>query len=80
MRRMAATTTSACSRPTFQTFLQQLAYGSTAGRGASDVTTAGTSAFDELALVYQGDINGHGAGSAYPSTPGHFDDPASCSD
>jgi len=64
--------------PDFQTFLQKLAWGSSAGRSASDATTAGTSAFRELALVYSGDINGHGAGPAYPGTPGHFDDPAAC--
>ena len=64
--------------PDMQTFLQKLAWGSSAGRGATDVTTAGTSAFRELALVYTGDINTHGAGSAYPGTPGHFDDPAAC--
>jgi hypothetical protein len=65
--------------PDMQTFLQQLAWGSSAGRGSTDVTTAGTSAFRELALVYQGDINGHGSGQAFPGTPGHFDDPAACS-
>jgi hypothetical protein len=66
--------------PDFQDFLQKLAWGATAGRSVTDVTTAGTSSFRELGLVYMGDIAGHGSGSAYPSTPGHFDDPASCTD
>jgi len=67
-------------QPDFVDLLQKLAWGSSAGRSATDVTTAGTSAFRELALVYQSDINGHGSGPAYPTTPGHFDDPVSCSD
>ena len=35
--------------------------------------TPGTSAYDELAVVNNSDGKGHGTGSAYPSTPGHFD-------
>ncbi|WP_404392007.1 calcium-binding protein [Humibacillus xanthopallidus] len=62
--------------PQMQTFLQQVAWGTGAGRSASDVTTPGTSAFRELALVYTGDINAHGSGSAYPTTPGHFEEVA----
>ncbi|WP_370961912.1 hypothetical protein [Amycolatopsis sp. cg9] len=49
-----------------------------AGQGPADVTTAGTPAFDELALVYQSDLQGHGAGPAFPTTPGHFDNPNAC--
>jgi hypothetical protein len=65
--------------PSMQSFLQQWAYALGAGQGAlSDVTTSGTSAFDELALVYQSDINSQGSGSAFPSTPGHFDNPNAC--
>jgi hypothetical protein len=63
--------------PDMQSFLQQWAYSLGAGQ-RTDVTTAGTSAFDELALVYQSDLSGHGSGSAFPSIPGHFDDPNAC--
>lgn len=62
-----------------QNFLSRVAWGSGAGRDASDATTAGTSAFVELALVYPKDNRDHGAGPAYPGTPGHFDQP-SCTD
>jgi hypothetical protein len=48
------------------------------GQSLTEVTAANTSAFDELALVYDSDINSHGAGSAFPATPGHFDDPNAC--
>jgi hypothetical protein len=44
----------------------------------ADITTNGTSAYDEVALVYQADLNEHGVGKAYPSTPGHFDSPNAC--
>ena len=46
---------------------------------AADVVTPGTSAYDELALVNTGDGKDHGTGSAYPTTPGHFDDANACS-
>ncbi|MFI7520212.1 hypothetical protein [Micromonospora globbae] len=65
--------------PAMQNFLSRVAWGSGAGRDASDATTAGTSAFVELALVYPKDNRDHGAGPAYPGTPGHFDQP-SCTD
>jgi Ca2+-binding RTX toxin-like protein len=61
--------------PAMQDFLQQLAWTSSAGRPGTDVTTAGTSAFRELAMVHPGET-AHGAGSAYPGTPGHFDETA----
>jgi hypothetical protein len=61
--------------PDMQSFLQQFAWSSDAGQLLGDVTTSGTSAFDELALVYQLDNNAHGTGSAFPSIPGHFDSP-----
>ena len=64
--------------PDMQTFLQKWAWSLGAGQASSDVTTSGTSAYDELALVYQPDINSHGSGSAFPSTPGHFDNPNAC--
>jgi hypothetical protein len=63
-----------------QTFLQKLAWGSGAGQTVNDALTSGTSAFRELALVYPSDNNAHGSGPAYPTTPGHFDSPVSCSD
>jgi len=66
--------------PDLYGFLTQLAWGSGAGRTATDVTTAGTSAFRELAFVYTEDVKDHANGKAYPTTPGHFDDPVSCSD
>ena len=62
-----------------QSFLQQWASAEGAGQATTDVTTAGTAAFDEAAIVYQGDINGHGAGQAFPNTAGHFVDIA-CSE
>ncbi|WP_232828722.1 hypothetical protein [Kribbella monticola] len=65
--------------PAMQNFLQSLAWGTGAGRAATDVTTSGTSAYRELALTYNTD-HGHGTGSAYPGTPGHFDDPVACND
>lgn len=61
------------------TFMQEWSYGVGIGQAATDVTTAGTSAFDELALVYQSDIKDHGNGKAFPTTPGHFDSPNACS-
>jgi len=66
--------------PDFQTFLQRVAWGTGAGQTVNDAATSGTSAFRELALVYPADLQQHGSGPAFPSTPGHFDDPASCTD
>ncbi|HSV40059.1 MAG TPA: hypothetical protein VLI04_14970, partial [Nocardioidaceae bacterium] len=59
--------------------LNKLAYvtGATAdftGRPVlADVSTPGTSAFRELALVYTTDLK-HNSGKAFSSTPGHFED------
>ena len=64
--------------PTWQDFLQRWVWAQGAGQIQSDAVTAGTSAFVELALVYPVADNAHGSGSAYPSTPGHFDDPNAC--
>ncbi len=68
--------------PAWQAFLQQWVYSLGAGQLATDSANGsvgvGTSAFDELALVYPGSDNAHGSGSAFPSTPGHFDDPNAC--
>lgn len=65
--------------PAMQDFLTRLAWATGAGRSASDVTTAGTSAFLELSYVYPRDNPDQGAGAAFPTTPGHFDEP-SCTD
>ncbi|TCO47460.1 Ca2+-binding RTX toxin-like protein [Kribbella antiqua] len=66
--------------PAMHEFLTSVAWGSGAGRAATDVTTAGTSAYRELAFAYNPDYNSHAVGPAYPDTPGHFDDPVACSD
>ncbi|MFC7606470.1 hypothetical protein ACFQVD_40860 [Streptosporangium amethystogenes subsp. fukuiense] len=58
--------------PAMQDFLAKVAWGSGAGRTAADATTPGTSAYVELA------IPANDSGSAYPSTPGHFDSPWAC--
>jgi Ca2+-binding RTX toxin-like protein len=64
--------------PSEQTFMQKWSYGVGIGQQLSDVTTSGTSPFDELALVYTSDIRSHGNGQAFPTTPGHFDSPNAC--
>jgi hypothetical protein len=56
-----------------QAFLEQLAYALGAGQSLADVQTKGTSGYNELALVYKSDIKSN-SGSAYPTTPGHFDE------
>ncbi|GIH07898.1 hypothetical protein Rhe02_59650 [Rhizocola hellebori] len=66
--------------PSMQNFLTKIAWSDSLGRSVTDVTTAGTSAFIELGFTYMSDTGAHGAGSAYPTTPGHFDDPTSCTD
>ena len=63
--------------PEMQNFLQKVSYADGAGQVSSDSSTTATSGFRELALVYPSD-NTHGSGSAYPSTPGHFDSPNAC--
>jgi hypothetical protein len=64
--------------PAMLTFLQQWGYGVGLGQELADVTTAGTSAYEEVAITYQADLNQHGVGQAFPSTPGHFDQPNAC--
>lgn len=61
--------------PAVRGFLQQVAFAASAGQDASDVTTKGTSAYVELAMVYPGDMK-RATGKAFPGTPGHFDLPA----
>jgi hypothetical protein len=58
--------------PDMQTFLQKLAFSLGAGKSLADVQTKGTSGYDDLALVYNADVKTN-SGSAYPTTPGHFD-------
>lgn len=60
--------------PTMQQFLLLWAGALGAGQGPGDVSVATTAAYDELALVYQPDVNDHGSGGAFPQTPGHFYD------
>ena len=62
--------------PALQDFLQKWAASTGAGQGPGDVTQRGTSAYDELALVYTSDNHDHGTGKAFPNTPGHFNDSA----
>lgn len=64
--------------PDEMTFMQKWSYGTGIGQSLADVTTSGTSAYDELALVYQSDMKAHGTGPDYPTTPGHFDAPNAC--
>ena len=64
--------------PSWREFLQRFVFSEGAGQAIGDTTTGGTSAFVELALVYPGADNDHGSGSAYPSTPGHFENPNAC--
>ena len=58
--------------PSLQSFLEQLAHAVGAGKSLADVRTKGTSGYRELALVYNGDVKSN-SGTAYPTTPGHFD-------
>ncbi len=70
--------------PAMEKFINEWATGLGSGRPAAtgsqaDVLVPGTSAYDELALVNNADGKGHGTGSAYPTTPGHFDEEGACS-
>lgn len=66
--------------PDMEIFLTKLAWGDGAGQVAADVTTSGTSAYRELAFAYRPDFKLHANGPAHDGTPGHFNDPDSCSD
>ncbi|NRQ32081.1 calcium-binding protein, partial [Nonomuraea sp. NN258] len=57
--------------PAMLGFLAKVAWGAGAGRTAADATTPGTSAYRELAISSD-------SGSAFPTTPGHFDSPVAC--
>ncbi|MCO8125590.1 calcium-binding protein [Acidimicrobiia bacterium EGI L10123] len=64
--------------PDMRSFLHAWAFTLGAGLVPDDVLDPSTSAFNELALVYNTDAKDHGSGKAFPSTPGHFDDPNAC--
>jgi len=64
--------------PDMQRFLQTWVWTLGAGQVLGDVTDSSTSAFNDLALVYQADIKTNGSGTAFPTTPGHFDKPNAC--
>ena len=61
--------------PAMQDLLQNMAWATGAGATRSDLNdkTRATSGAHELALVYPGDQGNNG--KAYPTTPGHFDNP-----
>ena len=58
--------------PMLQDFLQRLSYALGAGPAQADITTAGRSGFNELALVYSRDAKAN-SDKSYPTTPGHFE-------
>jgi hypothetical protein len=58
--------------PNMQGFLEKLAFNLGAGKTLADLQTKGTSGYNELALVYNADVKNN-SGSAYPTTPGHFE-------
>jgi Ca2+-binding RTX toxin-like protein len=57
------------------TLMEKWAYGTGAGTSLADVQSSKSSAFRELALVYHTDV-AENTGKAYPTTPGHFEQPA----
>jgi Ca2+-binding RTX toxin-like protein len=66
------------SNPATTNFILTWAMATGAGQiGTNDIGTPGTSAFDEVAFVYNSDNNAN-SGQNYPTTPGHFDAPNSC--
>jgi len=58
--------------PDMQDFLERLAFALGAGKTLVEVQTAGTSGFNELAMVRSKDVKAN-SGKAFPATPGHFD-------
>jgi hypothetical protein len=58
--------------PSMLGFLEKLAFGTGAGASLAEVQDAASSAYREVAIVYQPDIKAN-SGKAYPTTPGHFD-------
>ncbi len=65
--------------PQMERFLEQLAYDSGVGSSIDQVQDSASSAYRELGLVYKQDTRFNN-GKAYPTTPGHFDEPAACDD
>jgi Ca2+-binding RTX toxin-like protein len=63
--------------PTVVSFLERLAHGLGVGSSVRDVQASTSSAFNELALVYNKDM-GANSGSAYPGTPGNFTAVGTC--
>lgn len=63
--------------PQLEDFLETLAFITGVGETRTEVEASGTSAYRELALVYQPDTKDNN-GSPFPGTPGNFDDPNSC--
>jgi len=58
--------------PSMQDYLTRLAFALGAGATLQEMTTAGTSGFNELAMVTPKDANNN-SGKSYPTSPGHFD-------
>ena len=65
--------------PQMELFLEYLAFDSGVGISLADVQSEGSSAYAELGLVYKKDNKGNN-GKAYPTTPGHFEQPAGCAE
>ncbi len=63
--------------PAMYGFLETLAFITGVGDTLAAVQDSGTSAYRELGLVYNKDSKAN-AGSAFPGTPGNFDDPNAC--
>ncbi|MEO6651208.1 MAG: hypothetical protein ABIP17_00950 [Ilumatobacteraceae bacterium] len=65
--------------PQIEAFMELLAWDAGVGISMADVQDGNSSAYEELAFVYKKDIKSNN-GKAYPTTPGHFDQPAACND
>ncbi|MEO6570140.1 MAG: hypothetical protein ABIO83_01190 [Ilumatobacteraceae bacterium] len=63
--------------PQMEAFIEYLAYDSGVGADLGDVQDGASSAYRELALVYKFDTKDNN-GKVYPTSPGHFDQPAAC--
>ncbi len=64
--------------PQLETFIRDLAYGAGAGRARGDVSTAGTSAWTELAFAETGDAATHSTGKKFGGVVTWYDEPATC--
>lgn len=63
--------------PSMIAFLENLAFSLGVGNDIAEVRNSTSSAYDELALVYKPDVKSN-SGGAYPTTPGHFENPNAC--